>query len=437
MNYNSYITTNGRIDKDGDPDILYYNVDIISGPDTNKDLANINVLQFNETRSTPIINNISKYYFSIVRFSMGGPNKALPLAVLPIKTGQTNINLTTLKIRIDASIKYPNSNPPPAPTHLTAVLSSTKDVIFVSESLDAFTNGNVPLPAQPLENVDRQGTYYWIYSYDHFCKLINTTIQTCFDDIETQLQLIVNQGIVTQPAKLVYNENSRLFDFYFDAYGWSDLSSCNDSIGTTTSEIFTMSFNSDLYYLLSNFDYKNIGTGPNATTLPYQFQITNKNYKNYYAPTASGSTNLDPPPSTNGYFVMTQNYESTSSLWNPCSSIVFTSGTLPLVNELTAAPTVFSDNLGTQTTNAFQPIITDIALGMEPNGASSYREFISYVPSAEYRLSSFMNNEQPLKQIDIQIFWKNRLDLKLYPIALPAFSSSSIKIMFKKKHLIS
>lgn len=425
MNYNSYITTSGKIDKDGDPDIVYYNVDIISGPDTSKDLANINVLQFNETRSTPIINNISKYYFSIVRFSMGGPNKALPLAVLPIKTGQTNINLTTLKIRINASIKY-NSGAN------TAVLASTKDVIYVSESLDAFTNGSIPLPSQPLQNVDRQGTYYWIYSYDHFCKLINTTIKNCFDDIQTQLSALVVQTIQTEPAKLVYNENSRLFDFYFDTRGWSDLSSCNNSIATNQSEIFTMSFNSDLYYLLSNFDYKNVGLQNN--TLPYQFQITNKNYKNYYNPTTTAS-HLIPQPASTGYIVMTQNYESTSSLWNPCSSIVFTSGTLPLVNELTGAPTVFSDNLGTQTTNAFQPIITDIALGMD-NGASSYREFISYVPSAEYRLSSFMNNEQPLKQVDIQIYWKSRLDLKLYPIALPAFSSSSIKIMFKKKHLI-
>lgn len=428
MNYNSYITTSGKVDKDGDPDIVYYNVDIISGPDTSKDLANINVLQFNETRSTPIINNISKYYFSIVRFSMGGPNKALPLAVLPIKTGQNNINLTTLKIRINAEIKYNGGAN-------TASLASTKNVIFVSESLDAFTNGNIPLPSEPILNVDRQGTYYWLYSYDHFSKLINTTIQSCFDDIDTQLNLIVAQSVATQPAKIVYNENNRLFDFYFDARGWSDLSSCNDSIGTSSSEIFTMSFNSDLYYLLSNFNYKNVGTSIGATTLPYQFIIENKNYKNYYNP-STVATNLNPPPSTSGYWIMSQNYESTSSLWNPCSSIVFTSGTLPLVNELTGAPTVFSDNLGTQTTNAFQPVITDIALGMD-NGASSYREFISYVPSAEYRLSSFMNNEQPLKQIDIQIFWKSRLDLKLYPIALPAFSSSSIKIMFKKKHLIS
>jgi copper chaperone CopZ len=435
MNYNSYITSSGKTDKDGDPDIVYYNVDIISGPDSDKQLGgDSNILQFNETRSTPIINNISKYYFSIIRFNMSGPNKDLPLAVLPIKTGQTNLNLTTLKIRIDAKIKYNNGV-----SVVLATLHSTKDVIYVSESLDAFTNGGIPLPQQPIETVDRRGIYYWLYSYDHFSKLINTTIQNCFDDIQTQLNALpvpASRPIQTQPAKLIYNENSKLFDFYFDARGWSDLSSCNNSIGSsTTSEIFTMSFNSDLYNLLNNFDYKNVGIGGGATTLPYQFLISNKNYKNYYAPTTPLATNLNPQPSTSGYFVMTQNYESTSSLWSPISSIVFTSGTLPLVNELTGAPNIVNDNLGTQTTNAFQPIITDIALGMD-NGASSYREFISYVPSGEYRMSSFMNNQQPLTQIDLQIYWKSRLDLKLYPIAMPAFSSASLKIMFKKKYLI-
>jgi hypothetical protein len=433
MNFNSYTTSSGKIDKDGDPDIVYYNVDIVSGPDTPKNIGDVNVLQFNDTRSTPIINNISKYYFSIIRFSMGGPNKNLPLAVLPIKLGQANINLTTLKIRIDARILYNSGSN-------LATLSSTKDVIYVSESLDAFTNGGIATPQAPTTSVDRLGTYYWLYSYDHFSKLINTTIQNCFDDIQTQLNAALptptTRPIITQPAKLVYNENSKLFDFYFDARGWSDLSSCNNSIGSaTTSEIFTMSFNADLYNLLSNFDYKNIGIGGGATTLPYQFLISNKNYKNYYAPTTPLATNLNPQPSTSGYFVMTQNYESTSSLWSPISSIVFTSGTLPLVNELTAAPNYVGDNLGTQTTNSFQPIITDIALGMD-NGASSYREFISYVPSGEYRLSSFTNSNQPLKQVDLQIYWKNRLDLELYPIALTAYSSASLKIMFKKKHLI-
>lgn len=428
MNYKSYITNEGNIDNDG-PDIVYYNMDIISGADNEKQLGgDSNILRFSETRSTPIINNISKYYFSIIRFTMNGPNKDLPLCVLPIKTGptQTNINLTNLKM----SITMLKGN--------TALQTSTRDVIYVSESLDAFTNSSTALPNQPLQTVDRRGVYYWIYSYDHFTKLINTTIQDCFKDLQTSYSAAsgpTGGTIITQPAKLVYNETTKLFEFYFDCNGWSDLSSCNVSLGSASpiNEVFKMSFNADLYNLLSNFDYKNVGFV--STSLQYQLLISNKNYKNYvkYGTVAA---NLNPQPSPAGYIVMSQNYESTSSLWSPISSIVFTSGTIPLVAEGVAAPTIYSDNTNRNTTtNAFQPIITDIALGMD-NGASSYREMISYVPSAEYRLSSFTNSNQPLTQIDIQIYWKSRLDLNLYPVAMPAYSSTSIKIMFKKKHLV-
>jgi hypothetical protein len=427
MNYKSYITNEGNVDNDG-PDIVYYNMDIISGADNEKQLGgDSNILRFSETRSTPIINNISKYYFSIIRFSMNGPNKDLPLCVLPIKTGptQTNRNLTNLRM----SITMLKSSVPSVPLQ-----TSTRDVIYVSESLDAFTNSSTALPNLPLKNVDRRGVYYWIYSYDHFTKLINTTIADCFKDLQLSYAAAGGTGtIITQPAKLVYNENNKLFEFYFDCNGWSDLGSVNNSLGTGTQEIFKMSFNADLYNLLSNFDYKNVGF--TTSSLQYQLQISNKNYKNYVK-YGTVATNLIPQPSTAGYMVMSQNYESTSSLWSPISSIVFTSGTIPLVAEGVAAPTIYSDNTnGNTTTNAFQPIITDIALGMD-NGASSYREMISYVPSAEYRLSSFTNSNQPLTQIDIQIYWKSRLDLQLYPVAMPAYSSTSIKIMFKKKHLV-
>lgn len=425
MNYKSYITNEGNIDKDG-PDIVYYNMDIISGADNEKQLGgDSNILRFSETRSTPIINNISKYYFSIIRFTMNGPNKDLPLCVLPIKTGptQTNINLTNLKMSI-TMLKG-----------TTPLQTSTRDVIYVSESLDAFTNSGTALPNQPLQNVDRRGVYYWIYSYDHFTKLINTTIQNCFTDLQASYSAAGGSGsIITQPAKLVYNENTKLFEFYFDCNGWSDLSSCNVSLGSAspTNETFKISFNADLYNLLSNFDYKNVGFV--GTSLQYQLLISNKNFKNYVS--FKSPTGMNPIASSAGYIVMSQNYESTSSLWSPISSIVFTSGTIPLVSEGVAAPTIYSDNTnGNTTTNAFQPIITDIALGMD-NGASSYREMISYVPSAEYRLSSFTNSNQPLTQIDVQIYWKSRLDLNLYPVAMPAYSSTSIKIMFKKKHLV-
>jgi hypothetical protein len=141
------------------------------------------------------------------------------------------------------------------------------------------------------------------------------------------------------------------------------------------------------------------------------------------------------PAASKSYWVMAQDYESTSTLWSPIASIVFTSGFLPIVNESTGAPIRFgSFNVGTNSAtvpSAFQPIITDVALVNQ--SASDYRGFINYTPTAEYRITSFQRGKNEIRQIDIQVWWKNRLDGKLYPLQMFNLSSVSIKIMFRKK----
>jgi hypothetical protein len=137
------------------------------------------------------------------------------------------------------------------------------------------------------------------------------------------------------------------------------------------------------------------------------------------------------------YYIAQQDYSSTDSLWSPVSSIVFTSTLLPIRTEATGAPVVLgAGNLGfSQATvqSAFQPIITDISLDTSSGNADAYRRFIYYAPSAEYRLSDFSSSKQDVRNIDIQVFWKNRLDNQLYPINMFNLSSVSIKVMFKHK----
>jgi hypothetical protein len=58
---------------------------------------------------------------------------------------------------------------------------------------------------------------------------------------------------------------------------------------------------------------------------------------------------------------------------------------------------------------------------------------IYYAPSAEYRMADFQNSKQDIRNIDIQVFWKNRLDNQLYPVSMFNLSSVSFKLMFRKK----
>jgi hypothetical protein len=138
------------------------------------------------------------------------------------------------------------------------------------------------------------------------------------------------------------------------------------------------------------------------------------------------------------YWIVSQESTSTDTIWSPISSIVFASALMPVSPEANSAPVIIGQaNIGnTQQTakSAFTRIITDLALPMD-KGAASWKSFIYYVPSAQYRMSDFLASHQPLSAIDVQVFWRHRLNNQLYPIAMTNLSSVSFKMMFRKKGL--
>ena len=137
------------------------------------------------------------------------------------------------------------------------------------------------------------------------------------------------------------------------------------------------------------------------------------------------------------YWISEQEQPSDDSLWSPISSIVFTSTLLPVKTEATGPPVALGEgNLGFSSAtapSAFQPIITDISLDTSSGGSGVYRSFIYYAPQAEYRLSDFGASKQDIRNIDIQVYWKNRLNSLLYPVTMFNLSSVSLKVMFKHK----
>ena len=202
-------------------------------------------------------------------------------------------------------------------------------------------------------------------------------------------------------------------------------------------------FNSNMFGLFAN--YNNIYWNTISPTAPCPFPgfsapvgyvneiiTTNKFYQNVL-PVTNLPTYLTKYP----YWVVEQDFSSVDSIWSPVGSIVFTSTLLPVKSEATGAPVILGDsNLGFSAPtvqSAFQPIITDIAIDTSVLGAQEYKRFIYYAPTAEYRLSDFASSHQDIRNIDIQVFWKNRLDNQLYPINMFNLTSVSIKIMFKHK----
>jgi hypothetical protein len=225
--------------------------------------------------------------------------------------------------------------------------------------------------------------------------------------------------------------------------------------GTATAQTIPIAVNAFPYVaptngpVITNLAIANTITTPIYVPDGYVYEILfpNKNFTNtlnFNIAPYTPAPNAGVMPYSGIYYgrvmwLAQQDFSSVDSLWSPIGSLVFTSTLLPIRPEATAPPVILGQgNLGVSSAtvaSAFQPIITDIAIDQSQiGGASLYRQFIYYAPQAEFRLSDFGNSKQEIRNIDIQVFWRNRLNNQLYPISMYNLSSVSIKVMLKHKN---
>jgi len=493
---------------EGDPesDIVYYNADIINnitsatGTGTGADPT----IRFQETRDAPIVRDASKYNFSIVRFTMTGPNKDLPLFIPSIelnRTGvpQTDPNRTVYSLAIAYQRTWTTTNQPGGITFTVTPLDTP--VIYRPET----QNINVaPVPIVPVGGITQQDLstrYYWVYTYRHWLDLVNETLLQAMENVRTTFAAqwaaagtgdafpypTLASFLADHDAPyLTYDEETFKFSIYGDTRAFnvrSQITGANDIFGQpigvgqpvpafvapagpnpqpSSAPYLRLFFDANLYGLFTNFKntyYETFSlrfplTPTVLTTLPagadYTNEIlfTNENYTNILNnnPLLQGSQAVPPPaynplfliPSRNQvlYWKETQDYPSTDSLWSPIGSIVFLSTLLPVRNEFIGEPVRFGEgNIGfsqPSVPSAFLPIVTDLSIDTADFKAHGYREAFLYNPTAEYRMASMGPSKQEIRNVDVSVYWKNRLDGSINPISMFNLSSVSIKMMFRK-----
>jgi len=344
----------------------------------------------------------------------------------------------------------------------------TKFITWYPETTD------VPQPSVNPDGTINQrisDKYWWCYTYKHWVDCVNRTLTDVMTAVATQLTASTGTTItlISNPPVVSYNQNTNLFSIAFDSYGFGcntntylnalvssvqsgytlnivspinqDQRLCNTS-GTIANENFSLFFNSNMFGLFTNFN--NIYYGLEAVSnngMDNLIVCSNEQTASYnpYAFNTTSGTIVATSTLNSAYpkvlFIATQDYASTSSLWSPIASIVFCSTLLPTLPENISAPVVLnSGNNTSQNTslNAFTPIITDISLPMATAG--DYRQFISYTPSAEYRLTSLGTSQVDVREMNISVFWKHRLTGELVPLTLFNQSSVSLKILFRKRN---
>jgi hypothetical protein len=467
---------------DGDADLVYLNLDIINNTTLDPQTAAQAdpQIRFNETRDAPIVKDASKYQFSIVRFVMNGANKDLPLFIPVVKTAPTvppipgvlpqDITEYELAISFEQGWQTSIGN-----VSIQAV-PAVNPVIYVPETQNPVL---APLPRDPTlgQGQDLTSRYYWVYTYSHWVDLVNLAFDQAWANTFAAFQTAWAASGIPDPfpylsfaawqadagpaPRLQFDEVSGLFSIVASQKTFGDRLTPFPApvpgvvpLDPGTSRIF---FDTNMFGLFANFDNIYYGgpssgvQGPFAIPTPpgyvNEILIRNKKFQNLIdlrpqqSPSPGYPTqgpNLIPVPALQQdiFWVQTQDYESTSSLWSPISSVVFTSTLLPVRTEATGQPITFgSGNLGYSSAaiqNAFSPIITDISLDLANEGSDGYRKMIYYAPQAEYRMASMTPSRQPINSIDVSVFWKNRLDGNLYPLTMYNLSSVSIKIMLRR-----
>ena len=444
------------------PDNVYYDL-LISN--FNSTTGNPIPISFNENRTNPIIQSTGEYDMSVIRFQVDTPD--LPVFIPVIKPNQSLNDLTNYVITLTIT-------PATLPNNVTANTTtyiSQANVIWVTQDTSAL------VPPPPSSNGGYQsgvGDYYYCYSYQHFQSLIQAALVRAFNYLKAAL---VTAGYTSSTA------NKELAGVLPPIFSWDSSTSCavlstpqfkanntspafetryldsNGNIQPNPSGI-KLYFNSPLFQLFTSFNaifkgqsntitttaagqgYYQNPTGynsiviPNGTTLSglnYEITILDQGGTNQILtptiyPLVYPTTPLD-TSTTNNLFIQTFQEFSTTINWTPVESIVFVSNTLPIVSNQLAAPLIFNENqiiTGEGNNAKFAQIITDVVSNVQ-----SYRPNILYVPTAEYRMVG-MSGNRPLTNVDISVFWRNRLG-QLIPLNLLSGGSCSIKFLFRKK----
>ena len=389
----SSFLSKGTYDQYGDPALVYYSVDIINNnpiapqQSSQDDSENNPPARFQEVRSTPLIHNASNFELTVVSADLNGATKRLPLFIPMIDTSQNNVNQTVYWLGMGNI--FPNYK--------------TIPIIFtpIDSSIPVPTSNN----PQNLSN-----SYYFYYNYQQFIEIINTAF------VSLAISLV---GSTTIYPQIRYNPDNGLFSLL------SPLTSTNVLMFSN------IRFNQDLFNLFSSFPYRRNLTGTASAVAP--FISTGKLVNEIFQNQKSQKTEIIDGVT---YLVIEQEYNTTNNIWSPCASIVFATTQLPILNEKTSTPLIFDQENTNQTVKTSTDAFNNVLLEFRNEFArgSDLLENILYQPSAEFKMTSLTGSNTSISNIDIIVYWRNRLDNQLYQLYMPNFSNISIKLLFRRKN---
>lgn len=334
--------------------------------------------------------------------------------------------------------------------------STTIPILWVPENKATYTS--VPTTALPTQ---AESDYYYCYTYTHWVQLVNTALRLAW----TASGGGVSFG--TLCPWFEYDETTGLFSINQDSktcmipYGDALPAPYGDAVASTGTgyapgEYSFVGMNTCLESLLSNFSsqYYSYGQYWNGSAFLIPEVVIDMGLPvNLLTGAATTNSSVgvslrtqpktsifqlaDPftyTPIADAFFVrLVQDFISTGGIWSPIASFVLGTSQVPVRNEASANPITFgAANIGTNTSNSgtFQKVLVETPINALK--ADVWKGFIYYEPTT-LTYSSLDPSQDGVQNVDISLYWRNRLTNSLIPVRLPNQGSVSFRLLFKKK----
>ena len=434
--------------KKSTPDYVYYNGTVINNSTATDHPNNDPEVEFQDSRQTPLVKDASDYLVSVQNFTLNGAPKTLPLFIPIIASPSTDINTTVYTVTFGCYTGTVGDE----------YLTLTVPIVWKPENRTSYTI--VPNTAPVQSDSD----YYYCYTYTHLIQLVNYALLNAWSTIGGGV------SFGTQCPWFEYDETTGLFSVNQDSktcmipVGSALYPPYNTTFSETglykTGEYSFVGINTNLEGLLSNFNSITYGYGQpwstSMATLPeividmglttdlktgatltsdYSVGVSLRTVPKTSIFLLANPFNYTPLP--DAVFVkLVQDFVSTGGNWSPIASFVFGTTQVPVRNESSSNPILLGTaNFGGQTPNSgnFQKVLVEIPINALR--ADYWKGFIFYEPLTP-TFSSMDPSHDGITDVDINLYWRNRLTNSLVPVRLPNQGSVSFRLLFKKKGVV-
>jgi hypothetical protein len=344
----------------------------------NNDLTNhesINNIDYTENRNIPYLAKPNDYYLTVNKFNLETAN-LLPVFIPIIKPNQPDVNKTVYEFQLEY-----NGN------------AMSVNVQYVPQDQTVQPNTNI-------SSFDGSGLdkYYYVYSYQWFINMLNTTLKQLIDSFNA-----TNALPSTVYPYFEFDTKTSLMTLnlpyqYYDASAATPIKlSCNNALSTLIATIMTIK----------------------------KRDAANKKWHQFY-PTSTITKTV------NSQVYYTLNQESTSiGILNPVASIAFTTCAIP-INPANSTPAVKfgsnAQNTGVSNNAGTSNVICEFSVPMS-NG-NTYANTVDYKPAFLNYIDMFGQN--PLNRIQLSAQWKDKYG-NYNNIELPSGCTCSISLSFIRR----